>query len=142
MSKHIWITIVVGVILGVTGYVSADPEAEPAAKPEFQPAILEPGQQPTKPKVTPKILLIGYLNDSMAGWASPAYFCEPLLAENFYTLRSWAIIKESSLSEGVGFYTVRIESSNKGGMPIIKDWTFFINKSERDTNKYCIVSIQ
>ena len=69
------------------------------------------------------------------------YFCDPNAVQRFFSLRDWEIISEQ-MAESSAIYSVRVESSTKGGIPIIKNWKIFITESEGDAaNKYCIITI-
>ena len=50
-----------------------------------------------------------------------------LLASSLYSPRSYEILQFRSTEEAV-MATARIESSNKGGMPIVQNWNFFLQR--------------
>ena len=93
---------------------------------------------------TSRTLLEDFLeNEKVDGGNPRQYFCDPNAVQRFFSLRDWEIISEQTAeSSASGIYTVRVESSTKGGIPIIKNWKFFITESEGDAaNKYCIITI-
>lgn len=85
-----------------------------------------------------KAFLVQYLESITTSSASGTLdWCveSEILATSLYSPRSYEILKFSSLEDAV-LSTVRIESSNKGGIPIVQNWSFFLQKGattyERD----------
>lgn len=130
MPKYLWVNFIVGLVLGIIGYTLGSIFGLP--KGGLQAAV---GQE------SPQTLLNDFLeNQKSAEGGAGEYFCKSEGAQTFFALRDWEIISENPSDKG-GIFTVRIESSTRGGMPIIKNWNFFISESEGSAHKYCIITI-
>lgn len=70
----------------------------------------------------------GYLNEQRVGNSGSTYFENPFLASKFQLLavRSWEIVAYGWTHGNSGSARVRIDSSNRGGMPITVLWTFYM----------------
>lgn len=62
-------------------------------------------------------------------------FCNIDLSTKLFAVRSWTIV-EKLLSPNVGIFTLRIDSSNKGGQPVTNLWTMYTTKSKY--GDYCV----
>jgi hypothetical protein len=130
MPKYLWVNFIVGLVLGIIGYALGAIFGLPSGS--LRAGV---GQE------SPQTLLNDFLeNQKNAEGGAGEYFCKPEGAQTFFALRDWEIISEKP-SDKSGIFTVRIESSTKGGMPIIKNWNFFITESEGTAHKYCIITI-
>lgn len=132
MPRYIWINMLVGLALGAVGYILG----AFFGLPEMGNLQIAAGQN------TSRTLLEDFLeNEKVDGGNARQYFCDPNAVQRFFSLRDWEIISEQ-MAESSAIYSVRVESSTKGGIPIIKNWKIFITESEGDAaNKYCIITI-
>jgi len=101
--------------------------------------------QPASPKQSPHNWLQGTLKSVMRGKSISEYWCPQFsaLQSHLFSPRTFQILDESEKRAGnMAMYTVRIESSNRGGMPIINNWLFilFYNNKDRE-NTWCISKI-
>lgn len=109
------------------------------------------------PSRSSKEALIEYLESLMDGGSLGTYWCKSsaILRSELFSPRSYTLIgdagKDLYMEDTVGgayrnFYKVRIESSNKGGRPIIKDWSIGVEYGEylygNRAIGWCISSIQ
>lgn len=79
-----------------------------------------------------------FFTDQKAGRDSKALFCNEFGVVTFFAVRNYEIVDGK---QDFGRYTIRIDSSNKGGQPITKLWTVTV-LTETDTIKSCISSIE
>ena len=87
-----------------------------------------------------QINLINYMLNEQSKGATASYcFCHPVCVNKLFAPRNWEIVYKIVSSE-TGIYTVRIDSSNKGGQQITALWHMTIVKS--DFNDYCILGLR
>lgn len=79
-----------------------------------------------------------FFNDQKAGRDSKALFCYDFSVVTFFAVRNYEIVDGK---EGFSRYTIRVDSSNKGGQPITKLWKV-VMLTEIDASKSCISSIE
>ncbi len=105
-----------------------------------------------KPKIHSYDALNTYLTDVINGGNLTRYWCKKsqIARSELFSPRSYKILSEKSKDYYVQnsyyhSYNVRIESSNKGGMPIVKTWSFSMSYNEPLVNPgkidWCIFGI-
>jgi hypothetical protein len=96
----------------------------------------------TKEQKEMRALIENALDDELQGHTLTFYWCPAdVKMFAFFSPTQYKIIKIIEIKDNpskTGLATVRINSSNKAGIPIIVDWTFWIGKNK---NKYCIIDI-
>lgn len=80
-------------------------------------------------------LLNKFFEIQSKGNSSDFCFCNDELASSLFSVKSWTVV-DSKVSEDIGIFTVRVESSNKGGSPITLLWNVYIKKSK--FKEYCV----
>ena len=87
-------------------------------------------EEPVTP--TSEVFLTNYLDSiTTSGLSGTARWCseKEILSTSLFSPRSYEIIDFKETGDTANA-TVRIESSNKGGMPIIQNWSFFLSTGE------------
>ncbi|BAY26160.1 hypothetical protein NIES2100_59730 [Calothrix sp. NIES-2100] len=104
-----------------------------------------PVQTPTS-KTTPKAIpltsdvkarkfLESYFNEiTTGGFNGSTYYCKSSNAFTFYSPRKYEILKILPGKENSMIARTRIESSNAGGVPIIKNWTFLMKNEKPESS--------
>lgn len=114
--------------------VSSDSNSEEGTQASgiVEEVVEEPATPPSQ------IFLTSYLDSiTTSGSSGTMRWCseQEILSTSFFSPRSYEIVEFRETGESANA-TVRIESSNKGGMPIIQNWKFFLSKGatvlERD----------
>jgi hypothetical protein len=88
--------------------------------------------------------LTQYLEDIIKGGSNSNYYCEYNNQVFLFSPRSYKILSvfpPAITPNSVDISRVRIESSNRGGMQITKDWSFTLKNSGVGEYKLCILSI-
>lgn len=84
-----------------------------------------------------KKTVIEYLDDiTQKGSSGYGYWCQSSqeLLSSLYAARSYQILDEFE-SDSSASYTVRIESSTKGGFPVVSNWSIYMKE---ESNNWCI----
>lgn len=99
------------------------------------------------PQKEAKVALEEFLDGAVRGGALSVKFCKSsrLLAADLFAVRSYEILSAWDLKprvvEGVpsSSYNVRVNSSNRAGMPISKDWLFMMNaEMQQGESQWCL----
>jgi predicted Zn finger-like uncharacterized protein len=93
-----------------------------------------------KTEKSEQIRLINSFFDSQSkGESGSAFFCNRIFAVRLFAVRSWKILDPKSDS----CFTVRVESSNKGGSPIVVLWQVCLDKRDKNAGisaeNYCVM---
>lgn len=70
-----------------------------------------------------------YLEEIVQGEDGSSFFCQQEDVSTFFAPRDFEILQAEMYDTG-GQATVRLDSSNKGGMPITNHWKFYIDRGE------------
>lgn len=80
-----------------------------------------------------KNIIDKFFSAQKKGLSGEDYFCDKDFVTTFFAVRNYEIVDDL---EGIGInYTVRVESSTRGGIPIIKLWSISVLEEK---GKYCI----
>lgn len=93
---------------------------------------------PAEP-ITPEIMqtkLVNYLlNEQKKGNDCEYCFCNNLVVTKLFAPRSWEIV-DKFIHDDLARFTVRIESSNRGGLPVVLLWDVYTKRTKG--NDFCI----
>jgi hypothetical protein len=84
-------------------------------------------------------IIKNYFNDQKIGLTSDSYFCEETKAITFFAVKSYEIVDKSG--DIGGRYTIRVESSNKIGLPTTALFKFEFKKEDNSQGNVCISRI-
>jgi hypothetical protein len=62
------------------------------------------------------------------GEADRHFWTDPSLADSFYAPRSHEILNSLKIDDSNIIFTVRLDSSTKGGQPVIANWSVWMKK--------------
>jgi|GEM_PF-5056686 len=82
------------------------------------------------------------LKSAIKGTPLKSYWCQKysLLSAELFAPRSYEILNEEPYGESLQTFVIRIESSNRGGISIIKDW-FFLVDYEKEKSTWCLAQL-
>lgn len=101
-------------------------------------------QTPATPTITPltedlkaRKFLESFLTEiTTGGFNGSSYFCKADNSFRFYSPRKYEILRLEPGNENSMIGSVRLESSNAGGVPIIKNWSFFMTPGKPEESSY------
>lgn len=83
----------------------------------------------TDPKAYQEKLVNLFFEKQSQGKPTDYFFCKPLLATSLFAVRSWTVVDKSSYDQ-ISIFTLRVDSSNKGGQPVTALWQVTVLQSE------------
>jgi hypothetical protein len=66
------------------------------------------------------------------GESGKRFWMRPELADVPFSIRTVKVLHISVLDKDSVDITARVESSNRGGSPIVSDWTFFMSRQDNE----------
>jgi len=84
--------------------------------------VLAIGVYGTSPAVAAESIVVDWLIESRNGYSGKDLWKDPGVARSLFSVRRWKILRVDVISTNLVDVAVRIESSTKGGFPIVQDW--------------------
>ncbi len=111
---------------------TAKEPVKPTAKEPVKPTAKEPvkptAKEPVKPTAKEDETLLAWLDCQRKGETGYRYWLEGIWKSRLFSLESYEIVaKDDFVAAGGAIFTVRIHSSNEGGIPIVDLWRIVIN---------------